>query len=83
MDNERNEYSTKNADKLISDFKTNMLSNRYSPWLYTKLESMPMDMGYWIGYSVAKGVIEKGGSIFDLLTLDDAKHLFDQSGIAQ
>lgn len=46
LDDERNEYGIKNADKLISDFKTSMLSNQYSPWLYTPLESMPMDMGY-------------------------------------
>jgi len=36
-----------------------------------------------MGYTAAKGYIEKGGSLFDLLTLDDAKYLFDQSGIAQ
>jgi len=81
LDDDRYDFGSDNAHRLIVDFKVNMLSSKFSPWLYSNIDSMPRDMGYWVGYQIAKAYMENGGTIIDLLTMEDAEVILKRSGI--
>jgi len=81
LDDARNEYGVQYGRDLITRFKTSMLTHNFAPWLYTPSTTMPMDMGYWIGYQVANAFIINGGSVVALLTLEDAQAIFDKANI--
>ena len=81
LDDKRTEFSIGKKKQLITDFKAVMLSSNFSPWLYSDIDSMPRDMGYWIGYQIAKAYVENGGSIVDLLRMENAEVIFKKSGL--
>ncbi|MDT0593743.1 DUF2268 domain-containing putative Zn-dependent protease [Glaciecola petra] len=65
----------------MADFQATMLSSNFSAWLYSDVDSMPRDVGYWVGYQIAKAYIENGGSIVDLLSMENAEFILRQSGL--
>ncbi len=79
LDDTRNLYGDKNVEALIESFQSTMMSHDYRPWLYTPVETMPMDMGYWVGATLAKAYIKNGGSLRELLALEDASEIFAKS----
>lgn len=81
LNDKRTEFGLGKKKQLITDFKATMLSSDFSPWLYSDIDSMPRDMGYWIGYQIAKAYIENGGSIVNLLSMDDAEAILKKSGL--
>jgi hypothetical protein len=85
LDDERVAYGENHRSTLVKDFKPNMLTKDYRPWLYTPVSSMekamPMDMGYWIGYLISKNFIGEGKEIRELLTLSDAESVANVSKI--
>jgi hypothetical protein len=81
LDDKRAEFGLGKNKQLITDFKATMLSSNFSPWLYTDVDSMPRDMGYWVGYQIAKAYVENGGSIVDLLSMENAVSILRQSGL--
>lgn len=81
LDDVRSEYGEKEGSALLQSFEPAMLSFDYASWLYTPLESMPMDMGYWIGFKLAKAYIKNGGTLIELLTLDDAIAIYHRANV--
>lgn len=79
LDDARNLYGDKNVATLMKSFESTMLTNHYRPWLYTPIETMPMDMGYWVGAKLAEAYIKNGGSLLSLLALEDASAIFAKS----
>lgn len=76
LDDARNLYGDKNVTTLMQSFESTMLTHDYRPWLYTPIETMPMDMGYWVGATLAEAYIKSGGSLLALLALEDAGEIF-------
>jgi len=81
LDDDRYDFGSVDTRNLIVAFKANMLSSKFSPWLYTDIESMPRDMGYWVGYQIAKAYIENGWTVIGLLTMEDAEEILEKSGV--
>ncbi|GBL05267.1 DUF2268 domain-containing putative Zn-dependent protease [Glaciecola sp. KUL10] len=81
LNDDRAEFGLGKNRQLITDFKATMLSSDFSPWLYTDVDSMPRDMGYWVGYQIAKAYVENGGSIVDLLTMENAEVILKKSAL--
>ena len=79
LDDARNLYGDKNVTTLMQSFESTMLTHDYRPWLYTPIETMPMDMGYWVGAKLAEAYIKNGGSLLALLALEDAGDIFAKS----
>lgn len=79
LDDARNIYGDKNVTTLLQSFERTMLTHDYGPWLYTPIETMPMDMGYWVGAKLAEAYIKNGGSLLALLALEDAGDIFAKS----
>lgn len=81
LDDMRSEYGEKEGGALLQSFEPVMLSHDFAPWFYTPLESMPMDMGYWIGFKLADAYIKNGGSLIELLTLDNATAIYNRASL--
>lgn len=81
LDDARNEYGEEDGQTLLQSFEPAMQQYDYAPWLYTPMESMPMDMGYWVGYKLADAYIKNGGTLIDLLTLDDAIGIYERANL--
>ena len=81
LDSARNDYGKTHGSRLLPLFKSGMLSFDYGPWLYKQSDNMPMDMGYWIGFKIAKAYIENGGSLISLLTLENAEAILEIAGL--
>lgn len=81
LDDARSEYGNKKDNTLLKSFEPVMLSYDYAPWLYTPVEDKPMDMGYWVGFKIAEAFMENGGTLKELLTLDDAEAIFAKAGL--
>ncbi len=81
LDDARSEYGNKKDNTLLKSFEPVMLSYDYAPWLYTPVEDKPMDMGYWVGFKIAEAFMENGGTLKELLTLDDAEAIFAKASL--
>jgi len=81
LDDARSEYGENEGSALLESFEPAMLSYDYAPWLYTPLESMPTDMGYWIGFKLADAYVKNGGTFIELLALDNAKKIYDRANL--
>lgn len=81
LNDKRTEFGLGKNKQLITDFKATMLTSDFSPWLYTDIDSMPRDMGYWVGYQIARKYLKNGGSIVDLLTMENAEVILKKSGL--
>lgn len=79
LDDARDLYGDKNVTTLMQSFESTMFTHDYRPWLYTPIETMPMDMGYWVGAKLAEAYIKNGGSLLALLALEDAGDIFAKS----
>lgn len=55
-----------------------------SAWLYNSTHDKPGDLGYWVGYRVAKAyyqnAIDRRGALREILEMTDAKALLAKSG---
>lgn len=51
-------YANPRERELWTEFKSRMLSDDYSGWLYSKPEGRPQDLGYWIGYKITQSYFE-------------------------
>lgn len=81
LNDKRTEFGLGKNKQLITDFKATMLTSNFSPWLYTDIDSMPRDMGYWVGYQIARKYLNNGGSIVNLLTMENAEVILKKSGL--
>lgn len=81
LDDVRSEHGERQGRTLLQSFEPAMLQYDYAPWLYTPMEAMPMDMGYWIGFQLAVAYIKNGGALIELLTLDDATVIYERANL--
>lgn len=81
LDDARIKYGERKGSELLQSFEPSMLSFDYSPWLYTPLDGKPMDMGYWVGFKLAQAFIKSGGTLLELLTLDDATVIYERANL--
>lgn len=77
-------YGDQHEAILWEEFKGQMNSNNWSPWLYgNKDNSRPRDLGYWMGYQIANSyyqkMTDKKQAVTDLLTIQDFKKFLQQS----
>lgn len=85
LDIDREKYGTQNEMQLWQEFKPNMHGMDYGPWMYSKpIGERPIDMGYWVGKSIAKAYSEqysnKQIAFNKLLVLEDSKAILKHSG---
>lgn len=81
LDDVRSEHGERQGRTLLQSFEPAMLQYDYAPWLYSPMEAMPMDMGYWIGFQLADAYIKNGGTLIELLTLDDATVIYERANL--
>ena len=80
------EYGDAHVPELWSEFKVAMDSTDMSKWLYNGSASKdrPADLGYWIGYRIAKAYYDKASdktaAVRDILLFRDAKDFLSKSG---
>lgn len=78
------DFANAQEQKLWEEFKTRMNDKDYKGWLYSPSPDRPNDLGYWMGYKIAKAyydkMIDKGQAISDIITMKDAKKFLEASG---
>lgn len=84
------DWAEPRAEELWSEFKAAMHGTDYAGWLYDGGEATtgrPADLGYWIGYRIARGYYERAGdksaAIREMLAIEDFDAFLDASGIEQ
>jgi len=79
------EYGDSHEKELWLEFKDKMNSKDWTPWLYyTKVQSRPKDLGYWMGYKIVKSYYDnmedKGKAIYDILNINNFNDFLQKSG---
>jgi hypothetical protein len=83
------DWAEPRAAALWAEFRERMHGSDYSGWLYGgDLErGRPADLGYWIGYRIARAyyerAVDKQDAIREMLGMDDAQGFLDASQFAQ
>jgi hypothetical protein len=84
----RNAYGEANEARLWKDFQRDMSARDYRLWLYNGRDSVgregrPADLGYWMGYRIAKSYYDhasdKSKAVADMLTIRDFKRFVRES----
>ena len=84
----RNEYGEAHEAELWREFQRDMHSRDHDAWLYNgrsrKDSARPPDLGYWMGYRIAKAYFErssdKAAALHQLLTTHDFDAIVAASG---
>lgn len=79
------------AAGLWAEFREAMHGTDYAGWLYGggngKDSERPADLGYWIGYRIARGYYQRAGdktaAIRDMLVIDDFEAFLQASGVEE
>lgn len=70
--------------KLWEEFKIRMNEKDFTGWLYSPSPGRPNDLGYWMGYKIAKAYYDKmpdkAKAVADIISLKDAKKFLEASG---
>lgn len=70
--------------EIETKFQEDMGSTDLSNWLYNSTASDPQDVGYWVGYRIAKAYYsnakDKRQALKDLITMSDAQTILTGSG---
>jgi uncharacterized protein YjaZ len=80
------EYGDEHEDELCREFVTKMNGEDFTDWLYgtSKKDNRPNDLGYWIGYKIAKSYFEKATdkkqAVYDILNIKDYNEFLKKSG---
>lgn len=81
------DFANPKEKELWLEFKARMNEKNYSGWLYSSSDGRPNDLGYWIGYKIAKAyydqATDKKKAIDDLFHIKDFNAFLDQSGYAK
>jgi hypothetical protein len=78
-------YGNSHELELWAEFKQNLNSREWTPWLYYKKDdSRPKDLGYWMGYKIVKAYYDKidnkEQAIYDILNITDFDNFLTKSG---
>lgn len=84
---EQHAYGDPREQQLWTEFSEKMNSTDWTPWLYyTKDDSRPKDLGYWMGYKITKAYynaqINKAQAVHDILNITDFTEFLKKSGYA-
>lgn len=84
---EQHAYGNSHEQQLWNEFSQKMNSTDWTPWLYyTKDDSRPKDLGYWMGYKISKAYYDtqnnKAQAIHDILNITDFTEFLKKSGYA-
>lgn len=78
------DFANPKEKELWLEFKEKMLTKNYDGWLYSSAEGRPNDLGYWMGYRIAKAYYDKmpdkKQAIADMLNMKDAVKFLAASG---
>lgn len=70
--------------EIETKFQTEMASTDLSNWLYNSTATNPQDLGYWVGYRIAKAhysnATDKRQALKEIITMIDAKAFLEDSG---
>jgi hypothetical protein len=80
------EFANPREEELWNEFRTLMLGNDYTGWLYSSQEGRPNDLGYWIGYKITKSYYDnandKNKAISDIIHVRDFEKFLNESKYA-
>jgi hypothetical protein len=79
------QYGNNHEPELWLEFSQKMNGTDWTPWLYyTKDDRRPKDLGYWMGYKIAKAYYDKidnkEKAIYDILNIRDFDDFLVKSG---
>lgn len=81
------QYGEKHEKMLCEEFVKIMNDTKYYGWLYGsegRKEGRPMDLGYWMGYKIAKAYFDKATNkqqaVADILNVSDFNQFLSKSG---
>lgn len=79
------EFGNDHEDELWNEFKKDMYETNWTPWLYyTKDNTRPKDLGYWMGYKIVKAYFEnsinKEEAIYNILNINNFSEFLTKSG---
>ncbi len=86
INQQANDYGTKNEGKLCREFIARIDSTNYTDWLYgvSGKDNRPNDLGYWIGYKITEQYFtnssDKRQAIKEILHVKDYKAFLNKSG---
>lgn len=78
-------YGNAHEQELWLEFSKQMNNTNWQPWLYySKDQSRPRDLGYWMGYKIVQAYyntsIDKSQAVYDILNITDFTQFLTQSG---
>ncbi len=77
------DFANPREQELWLEFKERMLEKDYKGWLYSSVEGRPNDLGYWMGYQIAKSYFDhsadKKKAIRDILNIRNFEKFLRQS----
>ena len=84
------DWAEPRAAQLWTEFRSAMHGTDYAGWLYNGGDAgtgRPADLGYWIGYRIARGYYERAGdkaaAIREMLAIEDFDAFLEASGVGQ
>lgn len=80
------DFANPREKELWTEFQSRMLKKDYQGWLYSSIEGRPNDLGYWMGYKIAKSyydhMTDKKQAIYDIMHIRDFEKFLAQSQYA-
>lgn len=78
-------YGNAHEQELWLEFSKQMNDTNWQPWLYySKDQSRPKDLGYWMGYKIVQAYYntsaDKSQAVYDILNITDFTQFLTQSG---
>lgn len=81
------DFANPHERELWEEFKTRMLKDDYSGWLYSSSPGRPNDLGYWMGYQISKAYFDKSTdkkvAVAAILNIKDEEKFLEESGYAE
>lgn len=81
------DFADPKEKELWEEFRQRMDKKDYTGWLYSSTPGRPNDLGYWIGYKIARAyydqAADKQQAIKDILMIKDFKAFLEKSGYAK
>lgn len=84
INNHIHEFADPREKELWLEFKEVMYGNKKDGWLYSQAPGRPNDLGYWIGYKIAKAYYDqapdKKRAIKEIIRMRNGRKFLEDSG---
>lgn len=81
------DFANPKEEELWLEFKSRMLEKDYTGWLYSTQKGRPNDLGYWMGYKIAKSYYDnmtnKLQAVDDIMHIKDFEEFLEKSKYAE